>query len=74
MESRKQRLPSLQEVAIRVDNVWLGELGLYEVDDVREIPLSSVRPVIDSLWRGIRGDGVSKLWRHWARAVVVEDK
>ncbi len=55
----EERLPSLQEIAIRVDNVWLGQLGLYEVDDVREISLSSVGPVIDSLCGGIRG--VSRL-------------
>jgi hypothetical protein len=49
----------LQEIAISVDNVWLGELGLYEVDDVREISFSSVGPVMDALWGGIRG--VSRL-------------
>ena len=55
MASRKERLPSLQEVAVSVNNVWLGELGLYEVDDVREISLSSVGPIIDALCGGIRG-------------------
>lgn len=53
--SGKACLPSLQEIAIRVDNVWLGELGLYEVDDVREISLSSVGPVVDSLCGGVGG-------------------
>ena len=57
--SGKECLPSLQEVAIRVDNVWLGELGLYEADDVRKISLSSVGPVIDTLCGGI--GGVSRL-------------
>jgi hypothetical protein len=69
---RELCLPSLQEIAISVDHVWFGELGLNEVDNAREVSFSSVGPVGDSLGRRVRE--VSRLWGHWGGAVVEEDK
>jgi hypothetical protein len=45
MENRCRCSPSLQKIAIGVDNVWLGELCLDEINDIREIALSSEGPV-----------------------------
>ena len=41
-------VPSLKEVAIRVDHVWLTKFGLDEIHDVFEVRLSIVLAIEDA--------------------------